>query len=128
VQYLSPHTTLLCLTMLCGTMLHAQTGTVKFDHISLEHGLSQSTVNAIAQDGQGFLWFGTQDGLNRYDGYGVNVFKHNSRDSLSVSDNGIWSLCRDDNGDLWIGTMRGGLSRFSIRSGNFRQYQAIHRA
>ncbi|MBK7258770.1 MAG: hypothetical protein IPI01_13430 [Ignavibacteriae bacterium] len=96
---------------------------VKFDHISLENGLSQSTVNAIAQDGLGFLWFGTQDGLNRYDGYGITVFKHNARDPQSVSDNGIWSLCRDRDGDLWIGTMRGGLSRYYIRTGTFRHYR-----
>jgi ligand-binding sensor domain-containing protein len=111
------------LIVVCGTLGYAQTGTVKFDRISLENGLSQSTVNAIAQDGLGFLWFGTQDGLNRYDGYGVTVFKHNVRDTQSVSDNGIWSLCRDHDGDLWIGTMRGGLSRYNITTGRFHQYR-----
>lgn len=99
------------------------TGTIKFDHFSLEQGLSQSTVNAIAQDGLGFLWFGTQDGLNRFDGYGVTVFKHNGRDSLSLADNGIWSLCRDATGDIWIGTMRGGLNRYHIRTGTFSSFR-----
>lgn len=113
----------MALAILCSGYLNAQTGTVKFDRISLENGLSQSTVNAIAQDGLGFLWFGTQDGLNRYDGYGITVFKHNARDPRSVSDNGIWSIVRDHDGDLWIGTMRGGLSRYFIRTGTFQHYR-----
>lgn len=117
------HIALVTLTLLCCGSVAAQTGTVKFDRISLESGLSQSTVNAIAQDGLGFLWFGTQDGLNRYDGYAVTVMKHNARDPRSVSDNGIWALCRDRDGDLWIGTMRGGLNNYNIRSGTFRHYR-----
>ena len=108
--------------ILAGT-IHAQPGAVKFDQISLEHGLSQSTVNAIVQDGQGFLWFGTQDGLNKYDGYSITVFKHTGDDSLTISDNGIWSLCRDASGDVWIGTMRGGLSRLSLHTGVFTHFR-----
>ena len=67
----------------------AQPSVPRFDHITLEQGLSQSTVNAIVQDGPGFLWFGTQDGLNRFDGYSVRVFRHVDGDSTSISDNGI---------------------------------------
>jgi len=113
---------------LCGSLAlglsgaYAQTGSLKFDHISLEHGLSQSTVNAIVQDGQGFLWFGTQDGLNRYDGYTITVFKHSASDSSSISDNGVWSICRDVSGDIWIGTMRGGLNRYSLTRGSFTYF------
>ncbi|MGB2960616.1 MAG: two-component regulator propeller domain-containing protein [Bacteroidota bacterium] len=92
---------------------------MKFDRISLEEGLSQSTVNTIVQDGQGFLWFGTQDGLNRYDGYTIRVYKHMGSDSGSISDNGIWSLCRDVTGDLWVGTMGGGLNRYSLEHDHF---------
>jgi len=100
----------------------AQTGTLKFDHISLEQGLSQSTVNAIVQDGRGFLWFGTQDGLNRYDGYTIAVHKHVAADSFALSDNGIWALCRDRDGDIWIGTTRGGLNRYHTARGTFTHY------
>jgi len=110
-----------CLT-LCLSGAYGQTGSLKFDHISLEEGLSQSTVNAIMQDGQGFLWFGTQDGLNRYDGYAITTFKHSVSDSTSISDNGVWSICRDVSGDIWIGTMRGGLNRYSLAHGAFTHF------
>lgn len=102
---------------------HARAQTVKFDNITLEQGLSQSTVNAIVQDGHGFLWFGTQDGLNRYDGYAITIYKHLSTDAFSISDNGIWSLYRDRSGDIWIGTMRGGLNRYSIEHGRFTHFR-----
>jgi ligand-binding sensor domain-containing protein/signal transduction histidine kinase len=99
-----------------------QIGTLKFDQISLEQGLSQSTVNAIVQDGLGFMWFGTQDGLNRYDGYSFAIYKQTLTDSTSLSDNGIWSLCRDSSGDIWIGTTRGGLNRYHTARGLFTHY------
>ena len=60
-----------------------------FDHVTLEQGLSQSTVNAIIQDDQGFMWFGTNNGLNRYDGHEISVFKHDPSDANSLSDNHI---------------------------------------
>jgi ligand-binding sensor domain-containing protein/signal transduction histidine kinase len=118
------------LTLFAGTLVGmqaqqsvSQTEGLKLDHISLEQGLSQSTVNAVVQDGQGFMWFGTQDGLNRYDGYNITIRKHNALDSNSISDNTIWSLCRDKTGDLWIGTMRGGLNRYRVERDNFVCYR-----
>ena len=95
---------------------------LKFEHLTHEEGLSQSTVNAIVQDGQGFMWFGTQDGLNRYDGYSVVVHRHRQSDTNAISDNAIWSLCRDRSGDIWIGTMRGGLNRYMIAEDRFLHY------
>jgi len=96
---------------------------VKFDHISLEKGLSQSTVNAIIQDRQGFMWFGTEDGLNRYDGYNFVVYRNNSLDSHSISDNRILALCEDSDGDIWIGTFRGGLNRYVRDKDTFIRYK-----
>jgi len=96
--------------------------TVRFDQIGLNQGLSQSTVLAIVQDKQGFLWFGTQDGLNRYDGYTMKVFKHDPADSNSISDNVIWTLLCDSRGDLWIGTERGGLNRYVQAENKFYRY------
>ncbi|MEJ2542987.1 MAG: two-component regulator propeller domain-containing protein [Calditrichaceae bacterium] len=58
-------------------------------NLSLEDGLSQSSVLCILQDQQGFMWFGTEDGLNRFDGYKFTVFRHDPMDSLSISDNHI---------------------------------------
>ena len=116
------HSFISCTFALTSCMASAQTGTLKFDHISLEQGLSQSTVNAIVQDGLGFLWFGTQDGLNRYDGYTVATYKYAPADSLALSDNGIWSLCRDRDGDIWIGTTRGGLNRYNTSRDTFTHF------
>ena len=86
---------------------------IKFEHISLEHGLSQNSVNCILQDSKGFMWFGTQDGLNRYDGYRFIVYKHYLLDSTSLSDNFVLSIHEDKWGMLWIGTKGGGLNKFN---------------
>ena len=103
--------------------LFAQSENLKFDQIGLEQGLSQSTVYAIVQDVQGFMWFGTQDGLNRYDGYSITVFNHNAEDSNTISDNTIFSLLCDRNGDLWIGTMRSGVDRYVPAENRFYHYR-----
>ena len=105
--------------------LAAQQSDIRFDHISLEQGLSQSTVNAIVQDSLGFLWFATQDGLNRYDGYSITVLKHNPSDTNTISDNSIWCLLSDRRGDLWIGTARGGVDRYLLRENRLIHY--VHR-
>ncbi len=78
---------------------------IRFSHLSVQQGLSQSAVNCIFQDRQGFMWFGTQDGLNRYDGYSFKVFKHNPADTGSISDNFIVSISEDNEGVLWIETL-----------------------
>lgn len=101
----------------------AQPTNLKFDHIGLEQGLSQSSVYAIVRDAQGFMWFGTQNGLNRYDGYSIKVFKHNPDDSNSISDNMIWCLLSDTRGDLWIGTERGGVDRYILAENRFYNYK-----
>src|SRR4051794_1899781 len=73
----------------------AQSNTVRFDHLSSEHGLSHATVNCMVQDRQGFMWFGTKDGLNRYDGYNFLLFEHDPTAKNSLSDNTIQALCED---------------------------------
>ncbi len=113
---------LLCLALL-PLRVFPQIPEVKFEHRSIEQGLSQSTVNAVVEDAQGFLWFGTQDGLNKFDGYTIRVFRHHPSDSTSISDNGIWCLARGNDNDLWIGTMRGGLNRYELRSESFSSYR-----
>jgi hypothetical protein len=95
---------------------------LRFDRISVEDGLSHSTVNAILQDSYGFMWFGTDDGLNRYDGYGFTVYKHNPDDPHSLSHNRVWSLYEDSSGGLWVGTYGGGLNRFHRDTGRFARY------
>lgn len=102
----------------------AQGNTLRFDQIGLEQGLSQSSVNAIIQDSKGFMWFGTQDGLNRYDGYSVKVYKHEPDNLNSISDNIIKCLLSDSQGDLWIGTANGGVNRYVISEDKF--YPCLH--
>ena len=92
--------------------IYSQPNNLKVEKISLEHGLSQVNVRCILQDKNGFMWFGTQDGLNRYDGYEFVKFKWNPSDSNSIPGNLISSLIEDDNGNIWIGTM-GGLAVYN---------------
>lgn len=80
---------------------------IQFENIALEEGLSQYSVHTILQDSRGFLWFGTQDGLDRYDGHDFVHFKYKFNDSTSISANNISSIVEDDNGYLWIGTTNG---------------------
>ncbi len=98
---------------------------VKFDRISLEQGLSQSSINCILQDRQGFVWFGTQDGLNRYDGYSFKVYRHDAADPTSLSENFVRSIAADPAGTLWIGTETGGLDRFDRETGKFTHFPAL---
>src|SRR5690606_7432258 len=103
----------------------AQPGIVRFEHFNLEDGLSQGSVYCMLQDQKGFLWFGTQDGLNKYDGYEFNVYRHDKYDSSSLSDNCVNALYEDTDGYLWIGTLSGGLNRLNRRTNTFQSYQAV---
>lgn len=95
---------------------------IKFEHLSLKDGLSQSTVHTIIQDHQGFIWFGTEDGLNRYDGNEFRIFRHDTEDNSSLSSNKIQVLYEDRHGILWVGTDRG-LNRFNRESEVFFRYE-----
>ena len=97
-------------------------GPVGFEHISVAQGLSQDSVNCILQDRQGLMWFGTEDGLNRYDGYGFAVYRHDPRDPNSLSHNRVRAIHEDADGILWIGTAGGGLDRFDRGTGRFTHY------
>ncbi len=100
----------------------AQPHALEFERISLEQGLSQSVVTCILQDRKGFMWFGTMDGLNKYDGYGFTIYKHDPQNGNSLSDNSITALYEDRFGMLWIGT-RDGLNRFDRITERFTRYR-----
>lgn len=94
----------------------------RFERVGVDDGLSQASVRALSSDRRGFLWFGTQEGLNRYDGYGILAYRHDPDDPQSLADNNIGSLHQDAAGRLWIGTLNGGLNRFDPASGRFQRY------
>jgi len=96
--------------------------TLRFEHLGLEDGLSQSVIHAILQDQFGFLWIGTEDGLNRYDGYEFKTYRPDPDDPHSISDRWITSLCEDSQGYLWVGTRLGGLNRYDPKTGQFTYY------
>jgi signal transduction histidine kinase/ligand-binding sensor domain-containing protein len=88
--------------------------------LTIEQGLSQGTVVAIAQDRRGFMWFATQDGLNRYDGYQFKVFKFNALDKFSLSNSDVLALHADSlSGQLWVGTNGGGLNCYNPATNTF---------
>jgi len=94
--------------LLCTAIaLVAQIPSYVFHSLSIKDGLSEATVRSIIEDRKGFMWFGTEDGLNKYDGYIFTVYKTVVKDSFSVSSNNIKCLYNDSKGNLWIGTRHG---------------------
>lgn len=92
-----------------------------FSNLSINDGLSQITVTSIFQDRKGFMWFGTRNGLNRYDGYEFDIFQTVYSDSGTISDNHILCITEDDTGNLWIGT-NNGLNYLDMKTNRFRRY------
>ncbi len=96
---------------------------VKFQRLLLADGLSQSSILSVYQDSRGFIWMGTQDGLNRYDGRSITAFKSDPDDPLSLSSSTVWCITEDPGGDLWVGTEGGGFDRFHRDTETFTQYR-----
>lgn len=94
-----------------------------FRNISTEDGLSNPTINCIHEDRKGFIWIGTADGLNRYDGYEFKVYQPNPADPNSIPSDRINVLYEDSDYNLWIGTPEG-LCRFNYKSGKFENYKS----
>ena len=92
---------------------------ITFSNISIQDGLSQSTILSACQDRKGNMWFATHDGLNRYDGYEFIIYKHDINDTTTIADNIIRKVYLDDNGNLWIGTGKG-LSYYDREMDSFR--------
>ncbi|MFC0254060.1 two-component regulator propeller domain-containing protein [Massilia consociata] len=99
----------------------AAPGSLRFERLSVEQGLSQQSVMSILQDRHGFMWFGTQAGLNRFDGYRLTVYRNDPKDPDSLPDNYVTSAHEDAQGRLWLGT-KGGLARFDHATGKFIRY------
>ena len=94
----------------------------RFDQITTEQGLSQATVNCLFKDSKGFIWIGTNDGLNCYDAYSFRIFKNNPDDPCSLSGNTITSIAEDENSNLWISTRNSGLNYYERGKNKFTRF------
>jgi signal transduction histidine kinase/ligand-binding sensor domain-containing protein len=108
---------LLCLYLFCGiNFVSAQS--LNFDHYLVADGISQSEILNIHQDTEGYIWIGTQNGLNRFDGYTFEKFFYEPSDNHSISNNWIYDIAEDPDGGIWLGTKRG-LNIYDKRTGWF---------
>lgn len=125
---------LFCLVMIAGCLPPAFSASVAVDNgqigrdqirfrtLGIADGLSSTTARALAQDEKGFVWLGTQEGLNRFDGYDFRVYRADSERADSLSDSHITSLAADGAGALWIGTVGGGVNRMDLATGSVRRF------
>jgi ligand-binding sensor domain-containing protein len=113
-------------TLCLSSNLDAQYGHLTFEQISIEQGLSQSIVFCVMQDHRGFMWFGTEDGLNKYDGYNFAVLRHDPHDLNSLSYSEIRAIHEDISGIFWIGTFYGGLNKYDPQREQFTHYRYVH--
>ncbi|GGM88416.1 hybrid sensor histidine kinase/response regulator [Dyadobacter beijingensis] len=93
--------------LLCFHAVYAQEFTPRFRRLTTDQGLSQSHVSAILKGQRGFMWFATEDGLNRFDGYKYTHYKHDPADPRSINDSFVLSLLDDEKGQMWVGTSSG---------------------
>ncbi len=96
---------------------------MRFEHLTLDDGLSQSTVVSILQDSEGFMWFGTENGLNRYDGYAFSHYRQERGNPEALRNDFVYDLVEDANGILWVATKGGGLSKFDPDTEKFTTYR-----
>lgn len=114
---------LLALTALCSPRARAAAPepTLRFDHLSVQHGLAQESVLSILQDADGFMWFGTQSGLSRYDGYRFVNYRTEIGNPRSLASNWVRAMLLDRHGRMWVGT-DGGLNRYDPATRSFTLY------
>ena len=109
---------------LAASALAAPVRPIRFDHLSLEQGLSQSTVQDILQDRRGYIWLATEDGLNRYDGLSFKVYKRDPADPASLPSSFVWDVEEDADGNLWVATASG-LAKWEQSTDRFVRQEAL---
>ena len=122
MRYMTKSILLGVLFFLGATLLFSQQFKSHFKKLTTENGLSQNNISKLLQDKDNFIWIGTDNGLNKYDGYEFVVYKSNAKDSTSLSNNQISGLGMDSNGAIWIGTDGGGVSKYDPKTNSFKQY------
>ena len=118
-----PRILTLCLTLLSWTAPLSAQLNFPFDKITVDTGLSQNFVECISQDSKGFIWIGTMDGLNRYDGFSLKVFSADDTNTTAISNSRIRTIFTDRKGVLWVGTLGGGLNKFDRKTEQFHHYK-----
>jgi ligand-binding sensor domain-containing protein len=109
---------LFSVVLLLNNEVSAQNKAVKFTSLTIENGLSQSDVKCIIKDHLGFMWFSTDDGLNRYDGYNFTIYRHNPKDPHSLPANNITRILEDKEGNIWVGSGTG-ISEYNQNTNSF---------
>lgn len=118
---MTPKLAFLLLLLLNSLFLSGQTSDYHFKHLSTANGLSNNSIIAIEQDALGQIWFGTRNGLNKYDGNDFVVFRNNPKDPKSISNADILSILEDKKGNIWVGTYNG-LNRYDPKSNRFKRF------
>ena len=99
---------------------YANANNLTFNNLNIEQGISQSTAEIIFQDSKGYIWIGTNDGLNRYNGYEYKIYNYEEGKN-SISNNGITDITEDENGYIWVGTVQG-MNRINTETGEIQNY------
>ena len=115
------HLLLFCL-MLLAVQLHAQK--LSFEYLTVKEGLPQNTIGSIIKDKYGFMWFGTWNGLCRYDGYSFKVYRTIPGDTTSIANSRIHHIYKDSAGNLWITSFANNISRYNYETDNFTRFKS----
>jgi len=115
--------TLVFILLFIFTLVRAQEQTFNFNNLTIKNGLSSGLVTCILQDRKGFIWIGTDNGLNKFDGFQVQIFKHNPSTVNTIGGNSIRCLFEDSKNNLWIGLKGDGLCRLNLRTGKFTTFR-----
>lgn len=113
-------TFLIIISFECKYLL-AQKSNITFEHFSIPQGMSSLVISSIIQDHEGYMWFGTYNGLDKYDGYNFKSYKHDPQDSTTINNGYIQTLFEDRSGNIWIGTSEG-LDKLDRASGKVSHY------
>ena len=103
----------------------SQASNFSFEYLSVKDGLSSGRVHSVLQDRQGFYWIAGTDGLNRFDGSAIKIFRHNRNEPGSIANNNCFSLTEGNDGDIWAATMNG-VCRYQKKTGTFKKYFFHH--
>src|ERR1700733_14670675 len=94
-----------------------------FEHLTMRDGLSQSSVMSLLQDSQGYLWLGTESGLDRYDGYSIREYRRQRGNPNGLASDYIWAIAEDSHHNLWLATDGGGIEHWDRGTDRFQRYK-----